>query len=121
MGNDGLSLDVSELGEAGALVRPRGDLSIVTAPKLAARVGQLVGRGRTRIAIDLREVVFLDSSGLGFLLNSRRRATQAGGTVVLVVPVDGQVRRVFELTRLERAFDLAPDVDEALRALGVAD
>ena len=114
-----LVLETRPLAADAALIAARGELSIGSAPRIAAEIGELVGRGRRRLVVDLDEVVFVDSTGLGFLLNGQRRVDRADGRLVLVVP-PGHVHRVFEMTRLDGVFHLAPSRSAALGELGLA-
>ncbi|CAB4867616.1 unannotated protein [freshwater metagenome] len=115
-----LLLETQRLGPDAALIAARGELSIGSAPGVAAEIGELVKRGRRRIIVDLDEVVFVDSTGLGFLLNGLRCVDRVDGRLVLVVP-PGHVHRVFEMTRLDGVFRLAATLPEALGELGLAE
>ncbi|CAB4937874.1 unannotated protein [freshwater metagenome] len=113
------SLEIEDRGPSGALIVARGELSIMSAPGLAVEIGALVSRGVRRVVLDLGEVVFADSTGLGFLLNGLRRLSRVGGQLVLVVP-PGHVHRVFEMTRLDGVFHLMDTRAQALGELGLA-
>ena len=54
--------------------------------------------------------------GLSLLLNAQRRIQRAGGALAVVTPPE-RVRRVFEMTRLDRAFRLCETREEALASL----
>ncbi len=68
----------------------------------------LIERGETRIVVDLSELEFVDSSGLGALVTAIKTARQAGGDVRLC-SLTQAVKTIFELTRLTRVFDLFDD------------
>ncbi len=63
--------------------------------------------------IDLTDVEFIDSTGLSVLLNALRRVTRQQGSLALVVS-NPTVLRLFEITRLDSTFDIAPTRDEAI-------
>jgi len=67
--------------------------------------------GQHRLLIDLKEVRFIDSSGLGALLSGYKNANLHQGSLVLVGP-QPRVKSMFELTRLNRVFEIYQDVDE---------
>jgi stage II sporulation protein AA (anti-sigma F factor antagonist) len=67
--------------------------------------------------VDLSRASFLDSSGLGALTNSMRRIERKGGRLV-VINTDPQLRRVFELTGLQRVLNVVPDREQALALIG---
>ena len=70
--------------------------------------------GARRIVIDLSAVEFIDSSGLGLLVNVQRRVERATAHLVIVEPTE-RVRRVFEVTRLDQQMALV-----ATRAAAIA-
>ena len=61
------------------------------------------------IALDLRELDFIDSSGLRQLLAARRRAKRAARRLVLIGG-DAAIQRLFALAGLRDAFEMASDV-----------
>jgi anti-sigma B factor antagonist len=64
--------------------------------------------------VDLDDVGFLDSTALGVLVGVLKRARSEDGDVRIVC-TQPRVRKVFEITRLDSAFDLFDSVDEAVR------
>jgi anti-sigma B factor antagonist len=70
--------------------------------------------GRWRLVIDLGKVGFMDSSGLATLVRYYKRARSNRGDICLA-SLQPPVRRVFQLTRLDRVFDLHPDVAKAVQ------
>lgn len=65
--------------------------------------------------IDLKEVRFIDSSGLGVLVSGFKNASARQGTLKLS-GLQTQVRSMFELTRLHRVFDIFQTVDDAMES-----
>ena len=123
MGDASTFLDVSELRIDEE--RPRPDTSVLTvhgeadlhsAPELRERLRMAVDRGATKVVLDLTHVTFLDSTSLGVLLGSMRRLRELDGRMRLVVPRP-EVRRIFELTLLDRVFPLDESRADALAAL----
>ena len=69
--------------------------------------------GQVELIVCLREVPFIDSSGLAALVSGLKATRQAGGTLKLSGLCD-QARTVFRLTMLERVFEIYADAAEAL-------
>jgi anti-sigma B factor antagonist len=62
--------------------------------------------GATRVIIDLRELDFIDSSGIAALFRASHRLREAGGGLQCIVAAEGLVRRVIEMTHLAEVFDV---------------
>jgi anti-sigma B factor antagonist len=86
--------------EAGTVLTVEGELDLLTAPKLAARLNGLMRTGTGDVVLDLRSALFLDSLGLSLILNAHRRF-EGRGRRLRVLCEDGPVRRVIEMARLE--------------------
>ncbi|MCB0978710.1 MAG: STAS domain-containing protein [Acidimicrobiales bacterium] len=104
-----LQLDVSEHGEWSVL-RVGGEIDVATAPGLRQRLVALVGEGRYRIVVDMSQVDFIDSTGLGVLIGTLKRVRSHGGELHLVCDVD-RVVRVFEITGLDTIFTMHRSLD----------
>ena len=89
-----------------------GKLNMVTAPDLRQEVGAAVASGKTRLVIDLSSVDFMDSSGLGALVNGLKTARQAGGDLRIAAPNE-QVQLVLRLTNMERLLTAYDNVESA--------
>ncbi|MEU0399045.1 STAS domain-containing protein [Streptomyces sp. NPDC006197] len=96
----------------------RGELDLVTSPRIRRRVHDAVAGGRHDLVIDLSAVRFCDSSGVGVLIASRRLLRSCGGRLRLILPEqradgDGHVGRVLSALGVHRLFDVYEDVPEA--------
>lgn len=93
----------------------RGDVDMSTAHILRERLVDVLDSAPTSLVVDLSEAEFLDSSGLGVLDATARRATAAGCDFRLAAPT-ATVSRVLSLTALDRHWPIYPSVTEALAA-----
>lgn len=71
--------------------------------------------GRKGVLIDLTDVQFVDSSGLGALLSCLRQISADGGRLRLC-GISRTVRSLFELVRMHRVFEIHGSREEALAA-----
>lgn len=97
-----------------AVVRAAGEIDARTVhafQKVVAEAGSLA----PHVVIDLAEVTFVDSSGLGGLIVARKSARGREGSVSLVSP-PRVVRRLLGSTRLHDVFAIYDSVDEAITA-----
>jgi len=96
-----------------AVLRVGGEVDVYTAPQLRERVIQLLANGERHIIADLREVDFLDSTGLGALVGSLKRLREQDGSLKLVTAA-GKILTIFRLTGLVRVFTLHSSFPEAI-------
>ena len=116
-----LSVKVEDLdgdGDGWSVARVGGELDVATAPRLREQLLATISERGPRIVLDLGDVGFLDSTGLGVIVGVLKRARTLGGDLRLVCP-NPSVRKVFEITALDRTMPLADSVDDALA--GVAE
>jgi anti-sigma B factor antagonist len=97
-----------------AVLQPTGRLNMVAAPALKSLVEETVASGQARIVVDLGQVTFIDSSGLGVLISGLKATRQAGGDL-RIADVPEQVMTVLRLTNLDRVLQVHPSVVEASR------
>jgi len=97
-----------------AVLEPTGRLNMVAAPAFKNLVEETVASGQSRIVVDLGQVTFIDSSGLGALISGLKATRQAGGDLRLAV-VPEQVMTVLRLTNLDRVLRVHPTVVDASR------
>ena len=95
------------------LIAVQGEVHVSTAPEFSERLNDAIARGNTGVVIDMTGVEFIDSTGLSVLLNALRRVTRQQGTLALAVS-NPTVLRLFEITRLDSTFDIAPSREAAI-------
>ncbi len=108
-----LGLEVRLVSATRAVIAARGRMTALTAPAMKSQIKQLIDEGRTEIVCDLREVSFVDSSGLSALV-SGLKATREHGGFLKVAGANEQVARIFKLTMLDRVFEMYASADAAL-------
>jgi anti-anti-sigma factor len=99
---------IQEYRAAGIItVAVQGELDLLTAPKLAAHIGELLHVKPADVVLDLGETEFIDSAGLAILLNVQRRLERRGRQLRVICD-NGPVRHVIELARLEETLGVVP-------------
>jgi anti-sigma B factor antagonist len=101
------------------VVEPHGEVDVLTAPQLGRRLLSLTDEGKTSVVVDLSLVTFIDSTGIGVLLNALRQITRRNGRLVLVCPSE-RTLRPFEITGLVGHLRIVATREEALGALTAA-
>src|SRR3990172_3201582 len=92
-----------------------GEVDTTTVADLHAVFDQLVARGAQNYVIDLGDVSFMDSSGLAALAGLYKRIRIGQGDVRLC-NLRGEMRRIIELTRFDRVFDIFENREAALNS-----
>lgn len=112
-----LHLETVPAGAYCALVRVAGEVDVYSVPQLRECVTQLLAVGIRHIIADLREVDFLDSTGLGALVGSLKRLREQDGSLDLVT-APGRISQLFRITGLDRIFALHGSVSAAIAGHG---
>ncbi|GAC1390954.1 MAG: anti-sigma factor antagonist BldG [Vulcanimicrobiaceae bacterium] len=115
MSHDELSIDIkTEHNGATMIFRLSGSFDLATAPTVRAALLEAAGESNHEIIVDLTQVEFLDSTGLGALIGGHRRALENGGNVSLVIN-EGPIERLLNITGLMRVFKVYSTLESALQ------
>jgi anti-sigma B factor antagonist len=96
------------------VVHLQGEVDLASAPQVRRGLYELIDRGSHRIAVDLTDVEFMDSTGLGVLIGALKRLRENEGAMALA-GIRPSVARVFEVTGLDRIFT----IHDSLAEIGV--
>ncbi len=101
-------------------IRLSGELDHHSADKLRSQVVQAIESNNIRhIILNLEQLSFMDSSGLGVILGRYKQIKQLHGEMV-VCAISPPVQRLFDLSGLFKIISLEPTEEYALQRLGVA-
>jgi anti-sigma B factor antagonist len=103
------------LHEKLTIVTVGGELDVFTSPKLREALLDVVENGGRHLIVDLSDVEFLDSTGLGVLVGVHHRLQAQDGSMSFVGASE-RLLRVFHVTRLDKIFTVYPSLDDALQA-----
>jgi anti-sigma B factor antagonist len=112
----GLVREARPLGGEAYLIVLSGDFDLHTGPQFERRVLEALGRGASELVIDLSDVSFIDSTTIGILMRTRKRLAPLQGRV-LIVCTDRNILRLFEITALDRMFEIYRTRAEALESV----
>lgn len=100
-------------------IRLAGELDHHTAEDLRNKASQIIEtQGIKHIILNLGELAFMDSSGLGVILGRYRQIQSYGGEMV-VCAISPAVQRLFEMSGLFKILRLEPSEEAAMHGLGV--
>jgi anti-sigma B factor antagonist len=95
------------------VVKVSGELDVFSSPRLREMLLDVIDKGPLRLVVDLSDVTFLDSTGLGVLVGIYHRLRARSGSMSFV-GANERVRRVFHVTQLTKIFVLHDTLEEAL-------
>jgi anti-sigma B factor antagonist len=98
------------------VVAVRGEIDLFTAPELKQKLTDAIEGGKSRIVVDLTDTSFLDSTALGVLIGAVKRLRSRDGALV-IVNVDQNIAKTFEITGLDQIFTILSTRDDAIAAL----
>ncbi len=87
-------------------------LDAFSEPTFRKVIGKFIEEGPNQIILNLSQIDFVDSSGLGALVQLAKQAQSAGGTSQIVT--NARVTQTVKLVRLEQFLSLRPTVEAAL-------
>lgn len=93
------------------IVQPSGILDGMKATQFRQEISDIVENGGSMVLIDFKDVTFMDSSGLGALVLALKTVRAAGGKL-FICSINEQVRMLFELTSMDRVFEIFPNREE---------
>jgi anti-sigma B factor antagonist len=109
-----MDLTTEQIGETLVIAfSPSTSLEGERSASFKQSIRRLIGSGNHRIVLDLGDVVFIDSQGLGALISALKTLRAEGGDLKLV-NVPEPVRSVLQITKLARVFETHDGVEAAL-------
>lgn len=109
-----MQLKTHSLGNV-SILEPSGSFDAYNAPAIRQWFEKAITHQPVCIIINLKEVSFMDSTGLSILVQALKRTREWQGDVRLCC-LQQPVRIIFELTRLDRVFEIYNDEADAVRA-----
>ena len=92
-----------------------GEFDVYTAPRLRDKFTELVAAGSYDIIVDMQDVEFLDSTGLGVLVGGLKKVRAHDGSLDLVCTQE-RLLKIFRITGLAKVFVIHDSADGALAA-----
>jgi anti-sigma B factor antagonist len=105
-----------ELGDGIAAASVVGEADLYTAPELKVALNGLIENGAQAVLVDLSRTSFLDSTTLGVLMGAVRKLRSRGGQIAIACS-DANIRKIFEITLLDRVFAIFESRDAGIAHL----
>jgi anti-sigma B factor antagonist len=112
-----MQIQSSKVGDVLVVIPMEKRIDAYTAPDFKGRMVDWINSGNLRIVLDLSHVEFIDSSGLGAIVSTLKTIGEKGNLVIC--GIQKTVSTLFQLTRMNRVFQIFSTQEEALKALAV--
>jgi anti-anti-sigma factor len=106
-----MKIGLERIREGVVVIGLNGRLDAAAAREVQECLEEAFAGGSTNLVVDLSKVSFIDSTGLGTLVSGLKVARRAEGDVRLVAP-NSQVRKLLQLTTLDRVFRVSDSLAE---------
>ena len=113
-----LNVMVEEKGDGVCTVRPVGSIDAKTHTILASQVDAILAKKPRVIIFDMKDVEFVSSAGIGVVLQTEKSMVPGGGKV-LMVNVQPQIKKVFQIVQILPSQQIFTSVEELDRYLAV--
>ncbi|MCE5314349.1 MAG: STAS domain-containing protein [Armatimonadota bacterium] len=110
-------IDVRTMEEELPIIELEGEVDVYTAPQLKQQIINILESNAKELVVDLTKVDYLDSTALGVLIGGLKRMREVDGNMVLICP-NPRIRRVFEITGLDKIFDIYNSEEDAREVMG---
>ena len=116
-----MNFDISteQLNDDTYVISLAGEVDLYTAPEFKQQLLDVIGEGGKDVVVDFSDTTFIDSTTLGVLVGGVKRLRAQDGRLSLVCS-DRNIRKIFEITGLDRVFTIYPTRDEALATTGAS-
>ncbi|MFW5782655.1 MAG: STAS domain-containing protein [Candidatus Muiribacteriaceae bacterium] len=98
-------------GEDYIVTKVKDNINSETIEEFEKTIKEFVDNGFKRIVIDLQDVEFISSQGLGILVINYKPVAEKGGFIALM-NLNESIRRVMEITRLDKVLKIADSLEE---------
>lgn len=105
----------TERRDGTAVIALAGEVDLYTAPEFKQELVRAIEEGAQSVVVDMTDTTFIDSTTLGVLVGGLKRLRPSGGRLALVI-TDPNIRKVFDITGLDRVFPIHETRDEAFEA-----
>ena len=112
-------INTERIDEETCVIALSGEVDLYTAPEFKQQLLDAIGQGVKEVVVDFSDTTFIDSTTLGVLVGGVKRLRAQDGRLSLVCS-DRNIRKIFEITGLDRVFTIYPTRDEALAKTGAS-
>ncbi len=98
-----------------SIIEVEGEIDLYNSKILKDMIDSLIKEGKYKLILNLQNVPFIDSSGIGTIMTSMYKLRKYGGNLK-VSNVFGSVARIFKMTGLETSIEVYKEEEEAVHS-----
>lgn len=92
-----------------------GEIDMYTSPTLREELMGLINKRVTPLLVDLKEVSYIDSSGIATFVEGLKRMMSYGGRLKLIGLLEG-VKEIFSFSKLDKVFEIYGNLEDAIHS-----
>ena len=109
-----MSIRITEEADGVKVLWLENQINVSNVNDLDNAISEAAEEGVIKLVVDLKDLNYIDSTGLGALVRAKRLIGRRGGDVRLS-NMNGEIRELFEFTRLINVFSLFDSAEEAIQ------
>src|SRR5260221_12336376 len=109
-------IKTERLSDEGYVISLAGEVDLYTAPEFKQQLLEVIGQGGKDVVVDFTNTTFIDSTTLGVLVGGVKRLRTNDGQLSLVCS-DRNITKIFEITGLDKVFEIHATRDDAISKL----
>ncbi len=110
-----LTIECQERDNQVVVIDVKGEITFENCDVLREKINELSDKGRNHLVIDLANLKYMSSAGMGVLVHGLKKTRQAKGDLRLV-NLSAKMRRVFLITQFTHHFTVFQTLDEAVKS-----
>ena len=114
-----IKVDTRQVEDNISIIEVQGEIDVYTSSWVKEAVADFIQKGNYNIIINLEEVRYIDSTGLGVLIGALKRVREKDGTISLIC-TNPQIKKIFNITGLVKIFQIYKSEEEAIQTLKAA-
>ena len=109
-----LTIDCREHETSAVVIEVKGEITFENSDLLREKINELTDLGKNKLIIDLANLKYMSSAGMGVLVHGLKKTRQGQGDLFLV-NLNAKMRRVFLITQFTHHFSVFQTLEEALQ------
>ncbi|MDQ7822733.1 MAG: STAS domain-containing protein [Candidatus Eremiobacteraeota bacterium] len=107
---------VAKQVKKGYVIEVQGEIDVYTSPRVKETINELIEKENYVLIINLEEVRYIDSTGLGVLIGALKKVREHNGSISLIC-TNPQIKKIFNITGLVKIFGIYKSEEEAIASI----